>query len=79
MPKHCPTIKHYRDLSKFTEESFCQDLLAEYQQDGNQVFNSFQDIFSSIVNKHVALKSKIVRADYKPLEFIEKQQCYERS
>ena len=55
LPKHHPKIQHYRDLSKFTEEGFFQDLLAapfnlcEYQQDDNQAFNSFQDIFSSIV------------------------------
>ena len=79
LPKHYPKIQHYRDLSKFTEEAFCQDLLAasfnlcEYQQDGNQAFNRFQDILSSIVNKHAPIKSKIVPANNKPLAKIHRK------
>ena len=79
LPKHHPKIQHYRNLSKFTEEAFCQDFLAahfnicEYQQDGNQAFNSFQYIFSSIVNKHAPLKSNIFRANNKPLAKIHRK------
>ena len=82
LPKHHPKIQHYRDLSKFTEEGFCQDLLAAPVNIDKMIIKhsiAFIDIFSSIVNKHAPLivnkhaplKSKKVRANNKPLTKIQ--------
>ncbi len=73
LPKYHPEVKQYRDLRKFTEEAFCEDLLAapfhlcEYLQDGNEALDRFHEIFSGIVDKHAPLKCKTVRANSKPL------------
>ncbi len=66
-------------MSNFNEDAFCRDLseapfhLCDLLQDSNEAFNYFEEIFTGIVNKHAPLKSKIIRANNKPLTKIHRK------
>ena len=60
-----PKIIHYRNFKRFDEQKFIADVKNE-TDDPNENYSALTNTFSLIVEKHAALKKKIVRGNYAP-------------
>ena len=63
--KSKPIERVYRDMKNFDRRSFRNDLKAELEKiDSN--YDTFENTFTSVLDKHAPLKKKLLRANEKP-------------
>ena len=58
-----PKRKLYRDYKKFDENSLNNDLKSKLDSIKNLDYSSFEDIFIKVLNTHVPVKTKIIKAN----------------
>ena len=63
--KNKPIERVYRDMKKFNRESFRNELTTELSKLDSE-YESFEDTFMSVLNKHAPLKKKLLRGNEKP-------------
>ena len=64
--KSKPREKIYRDYSKFNEEVFRDNLKNKFSENDTIDYEVFENIFLQVLNAHVPLNKKIVRANNMP-------------
>ena len=63
--KSKPIERTYREMKHFDREAFRYELISElYKIDTD--YNSFEDTFNAVLNKHAPIKTKLLRANHKP-------------
>ena len=65
-PKAAPKVMTYRDMKKFDGPSFKADLKNSLKNVDLSNFQSFEDIFEKVLNRHALEKKKVLRANGKP-------------
>ena len=65
-PKAKPTIKKYRDYSKYDSEAFSIDLDTRMKNQSVVNYDTFENIFLQTLDKHAPQKSQVIRANSKP-------------
>ena len=63
--KNPPKEIHYRDYKKFDGNLFKEEL-SNKLADGNSSYDTFEEIFISVLNKHAPLRKKILKANHAP-------------
>ena len=63
--KNKPIERTYREMKHFDRETFRSELISELSKIGSD-YNSFDDIFNKVLNKHAPIKTKLLRANHKP-------------
>ena len=56
----------YRDYKTFDEDIFCQELRTCLSSETVLDYNSFEENFLGVLNKHAPLKKKVLRANHAP-------------
>ena len=66
--KKSPLCIKYRDYKKFDEKLFQSDLCYALQglNLGNLVFDTFEQVFMNVLDKHAKIKHKFVRENKSP-------------
>ena len=65
-PKVKPEVMIYRDYKKFCEGHFRNELKTELSKEKVDDYETFENIFLQVLNKHAPPKKKILRANHKP-------------
>ena len=63
--KHSPIERHYRDYKYFDQARF-KNNLNEKLSEGISNYESFETTFIEVLNKHVPLRKKLLRANHAP-------------
>ena len=63
--KSKPIQRTYREMRHFDRDSFRSDLISELNKIGND-YNSFEDTFNAVLDKHAPVKTKLLRGNHKP-------------
>ena len=63
-----PTVVNYRDYKNFSEQTFKQDLREELEiiKSSDLNYDSFQNCFEKVLDKHAPMKKKYARANDGP-------------
>lgn len=61
-----PIIQAYRSYKNFSPETFRSDLCYRLNHAQTGSFSSFNDVFTTTLNEHAPLKSRILRGNHKP-------------
>ena len=65
-PKAAPKVMYYRDMKKLDGPSFKADLKNSLNNIDPLKFQSFEDIFKNVLDRHASEKKKVLRANSKP-------------
>ena len=63
--KSKPIERTYREMKHFDREEFPSELISELSKIGSD-YNSFDDTFNTVLDKHAPIKTKLLRANHKP-------------
>ena len=63
--KNKPIERTYREMKHFDREEFRSELASELSKIGSY-YNSFDDTFNTVLDKHAPIKTKLLRANHKP-------------
>ena len=63
--KNPPKEIYYRDYKKFDQDLFTEEL-AEKLYGCDSCYDTFEEIFTNVLNKHAPLKKKFLRANHAP-------------
>ena len=63
--KNKPIERTYREMKHFDRETFRSELISELSKIGSD-YNTFDDVFNKVLNKHAPIKTKLLRANHKP-------------
>ena len=66
-PKAKPKVVQYRDYKNFNLQNFRRDLRSKIREEPINTYDAFEDIFMLTLNNHAPQKSKVLRANDKPL------------
>ena len=61
-----PKEMMYRDYKNFDQDIFSQELCTSLSLETVLDYNSFEENFSGVLNKHAPLKNKVLRANHAP-------------
>ena len=64
IPKQVPTLVKYRDYREFSDDNFRKDLLHKISNISDDIsYETFENTFIGILNKHAPIKTKYMRAN----------------
>ena len=67
IPKQVPTLVKYRDYREFSDDNFRKDLLYKISNISDDIsYETFENTFIGILNKHAPIKTKYIRANNAP-------------